>query len=720
MSQTSPLKRLLISAAIAAGAHLAHAQSATATVGATIDASSIHGQILRVMKPATANIEATIDASKTSTPINRLVYGQFLEHIGNLVNSGLWAEMLDDRKFYNAIPTPPPPNAGGRFGRAPLRRWTVVGPDSAVTMYTGHPYAGKHSPQIALNANEPHGIEQAGVSFVAGKEYIGRIVMAGAPDARVTVAAIWGDQPGDTLVMPVGKPGADYKTFRFRFTAPRSTDSARFRIVGVGSGALTIGAVSLMPADNIDGFRREVIEALKQLHTPVYRFPGGNFVSAYEWRDAIGALDRRPPTFDPVWNSIQSNDVGTDEFVALCRLLGSEPYITVNAGFGDATSARDLVEYCNGSTSTTMGHLRAMNGHPEPYRVKYWGIGNEMWGYSYQFGAMKLSQFIYKHNRFADAMRSVDPTIKLIGSGAMADTMTGSGEALNLGDSIIPKPLGPADWTGALFLHCLDNLDLISEHFYNYGGTHYDLAQHRQVPNRPDEPLVEWMRRPANHIRIKYEEYRAYEALIPALRNKPVPICLDEWAYAGGPPNSYRVVPAYAWTFHEMFRHSDLFQMAAFTFATAMFSADHAAAVLTPTGKLFKLYRDHFGAIPVEVVGNSPQPRPADPPGGEQPAINAGSDTFPLDVAAAWSEDHKTLTVAVINPTESEQSLNLTINRASLTGKGTVYRMAPDSLTAVSTIGRPSQVEVSASPVTPSDRLTLPRFSVSIYAWEAK
>lgn len=665
-------------------------------------------------------VSASIDASKISAPINKLVYGQFLEHIGNLVNSGLWAEMLDDRKFFNSIPTPPPTNSGGRFRRTLLRRWTVVGPGGDVTMDTEHPFVGKHSPQIALSADEIHGIEQAGLPLVAGKVYTGRIVLAGGPEAKATVSAIWGDQPNDAQVIPIGKLSSGYKTFHFRFTAPRSTDNARFRISGTGGGSLLIGAASLMPAANIDGFRPEVIGALKQLHTPVYRFPGGNFVSAYEWRDAIGDPDRRAPTYDPVWSAVQSNDVGTDEFVDMCRLLGAEPYISVNAGFGDAYSARDLVEYCNGSASTRMGRLRSMNGHPGPYHVKYWGIGNEMWGYSYQFGAMKLSQFIYKHNQFADAMRSVDPTIKLIGSGAMPDTMTGSGESLHLGDSIIPKLLGPADWTGGLFLHCLDSLDLISEHFYNYGGTHYDLSQQRQTPNRPDEPLVDWMRRPANHIRIKYEEYKAYEDLIPALKNKPVPICLDEWAYAGGPPNSYRVVPAYAWTFHEMFRHSDLFQMAAFTFATAMYSADHFEAVLTPTGKLFKLYRDHFGSIPIEVVGNSPQPKPTDPPGGEQPTINAGSDTFPLDVAAAWSEDRKTLTVAVINPTETDQSLNVSINNASLSGKGTLYRMAPDSLTAVSTIGQPAEVDVVASPAPLSNTLTLPKFSVSIYAWEAK
>ena len=137
---------------------------------------------------------------------------------------------------------------------------------------------------------------------------------------------------------------------------------------------------------------------------------------------------------------------------------------------------------------------------------------------------------------------------------------------------------------------------------------------------------------------------------IPELKTRPVPISLDEWAYTGSTPNSYKVVPAYAWAFHEMFRHSDLFQLGAFTFATAMMSEDKTDAVLNPTGLMFKMYRDHFGVIPVEVSGDSSQPKPIYPAGGDQPAVNPGSDTFPLDVSAAFSEDRKTLTFAVISP----------------------------------------------------------------------
>jgi hypothetical protein len=137
-------------------------------------------------------------------------------------------------------------------------------------------------------------------------------------------------------------------------------------------------------------------------------------------------------------------------------------------------------------------------------------------------------------------------------------------------------------------------------------------------------------RAPAVQVRAKYEHYQEYLKRIPAVRAKPVPIAIDEWAYFGGVPNSFKVVPAYAWAFHEMFRHSDIFQMGAFTFATAMMSSNRTEATLNPTGMLLKMYRDHFGVIPVEVTGNSPQPKPFYPAGGDQPAVNPGSDTYPL------------------------------------------------------------------------------------------
>jgi alpha-N-arabinofuranosidase len=672
----------------------------------------------------TSPVNATIDASKTGAPISKYIYGQFLEHGGDIVNTGVWAEMLVDRKFFYPVaasaPKPPPVmgNAAGnpRFNRVPTRWWAPIGGD-VVTMDTKAPYTGEQTPLVKLEAKEPHGFSQSGIAVRKGKGYTGRILLAGSSGALVKVTLIWGKEAADRQTVTIGTLGAAYRKFPLRYTAGADTDNATLEITGTGSGSFHVGTVSLMPADNIEGFRREVIAALKQLRFGVLRFPGGNFVSAYEWRNGVGEIDKRPPIFDPVWHAVQPNDVGTDEFLTLCRLLGVDPYITVNAGFGDAWSARELVEYTNGAATTPMGEWRAANGRSQPYNVKLWGVGNEPWG-DYQMGSISLPQFELKHNLFAKEMKKVDPSIKLIAGGAMPDVMEGADQARRINGQYIPDYLSAADWTGQLLLNCLDNIDMVSEHYYASGTQHTDMKLQKKVPIDPPLSFIEWQRAPAVQVRAKYEHYQEYLKRIPALRAKPVPIAIDEWAYFGGGPNSYKTVPAYAWAFHEMFRHSDIFQMGAFTFATAMMSSNRTEAILNPTGMLFKMYRDHFGTIPVEVTGDSPQPKPTFAAGGDQPAVNPGSDTYPLDVSAALSEDRKTLTFAVLNPSDSKQSLKLAINGVKLASQGKLWQTAPSKVDAVVAIGKTPEVSVeehtlSAIPET----FEVPPFSVNIYSY---
>jgi alpha-N-arabinofuranosidase len=330
---------------------------------------------------------------------------------------------------------------------------------------------------------------------------------------------------------------------------------------------------------------------------------------------------------------------------------------------------------------------------------------------------MPVAQFELKHNLFAKAMRKLDPTIKLIAAGAMPDAMTGSKQAKRLNGQIVPDYLSPGDWSGNLLANCLDTIDLLSEHFYSRSDERMDLEQGEKVKIE-NQTLVEWERAPAAQVRVKYEHYQEYLKRIPRLKAKPVPISLDEWAYTGVPPNSYKVVPAYAWAFHEMFRHSDLYQLGAFTFATAMISEDRTNAVLSPTGLLFKMYREHFGTVPVEVSGDSPQPKPIYPAGGDQPKANPGSDTYPLDVSAALSDDRNSLTFAVLNPSDSEQRLNISINGAKFSNKGHLWRMAPSSVDATITVGQKPGVEMQeqALPSMP-DSMSVPPFSVSIYSF---
>jgi len=673
-------------------------------------------------------VNATIDISKTGAPISKNIFGQFIEHGGDIVNTGIWSEMLVDRKFFYPVaataPTPPPVigNAGGnpRFRRTPTRWWTPIGGDAVVTMDAASPYTGDHSPLVKLDAKEPHGFSQSGIAIRKGKGYTGRIVLAGSPGAVVNVTLAWGKEAADRQTVTIRNLSATYRKFPLRYTARVDTDDAMLSITATGAGSFHAGAVSLMPADNVEGFRPEIIAALKQLRFGVLRFPGGNFVSAYEWRYGVGDVDKRPPIFDPVWHALQPNDVGTDEFLTLCRLLAVDPYITVNAGFGDAWSARELVEYTNGAATTPMGKWRAENGHPAPYHVKFWGVGNEPWG-DYQMGALSLPQFELKHNLFAKEMRKVDPSITLIAGGAMPDVMEGADQARRINGQYVPEYLSPADWSGQLLLNCLDNIDMLSEHYYASGTEHTDMKLQKKMPINPPLSLIEWERAPAVQVRAKYEHYQEYLKRIPGLRAKPVPVAIDEWAYFGGNREGYKVVPAYAWAFHEMFRHSEIFQMGAFTFATAMMSSNRTEAVLNPTGMLFKMYRDHFGIIPVEVSGDSPQPKVAFPVGGDQPAVNPGSDTYPLDISAALSEERKTLTVAVLNPSDAEQSVSMAVHGGKLGDTGTVWRMAPDKVDATVQAGKKPEVTVEERPLgaLPGTIMVRP-FSVNIYSWPVR
>ncbi len=679
---------------------------AAAFLAATVPARSAPAQ----------TITATIDAKAKGAPISPLIYGMFVEHAGSLLEQGFRAELLDDRKFYFAIGQKAPARPGPF--RLAARGWQSVGPGEAVRMDSAHAYASSHVPLVTLAGDEPRGIAQEGIALKGGAGFTGRIVVAGDPSARLSVTLVWGAGAADRQTVRLAPLTAQWTTQRLQFASrPTSTDSARLEITGTGRGAFRIGAVSLMPADNVHGFRREVVAALATLHSGVYRFPGGNFVSGpFDWRDAVGDPDRRPPRWDPVWSALQPNDFGLDEFMTLCGLLDVAPYITVNAGFGDAYSAAQQIEYANAASSTPMGRLRAANGHPKPYGIKYWGIGNEMWG-DWQYGYMALDQWIAKQGQFARAMRRADPTILLVAPGAMPDAMTGSGMAKKLTGQAVAEPMGKADWSAALLSRSIDDFEILSQHFYVYGNTHYDLEQGKQVPDDSSLSFVEWSRKPAGMVRVAYEHFQTYRQKIPAMRRKPVTVALDEWAYTGSPPGAFKPVPAYAWALNELFRHSDVFTMGGFTFAGSTLNASRTDAVLNPIGLMFQLYRDHFGTIPLGVTGTSPQPQRTGRVGGEIPNVNAGSPTYPLDVAAALSADGKTLTVSVVNPSDRPQTLRLELRGLVATGGGTVWRMAPGSVTAANIVGREPQVRVDRAEAAAAAPLTIPAISVGVYVF---
>lgn len=160
------------------------------------------------------------------------------------------------------------------------------------------------------------------------------------------------------------------------------------------------------------GFRKDVMEAAKELHTSILRWPGGNFVSGYNWMDGIGPVAQRPKKKELAWNTIEPNIVGTDEFLQYAEKIGTQPYIPVNLGTGTLDDARNWVEYCNSDTGTYYANLRAKNGRIAPYKVKYWGLGNEMDGW-WQMGAKNAEDYGKVALQAAKLMKWVDPEIKL-------------------------------------------------------------------------------------------------------------------------------------------------------------------------------------------------------------------------------------------------------------------------------------------------------------------
>ena len=692
--------------------------------------AAANGQSADTSVPQT--LVANINAQQTAEPVSKYEFGMFIEHIGALIYHSLWAEMLDDRKFYFTISSKDPEAAArpqGPTRNMQLQKWRPVGPDEGVVMDKNQPFVGEQSPLIKLDSSTPHGIRQSGLALVKGKSYIGRIYLRGTPGSKIKVALIWGDGAQDRQTVSFGALTSSYTKFPLHFIAPVEASNATLEISGTGSGDFHIGTVSLMPSDNVEGFRPETIALLRQLHSGIWRLPGGNFLSGWSWYDAIGDPDKRPPVFDYAWNAMQSNDIGMDEFMTLCKLIDVEPYITVNAGFGDAHSAAEELEYINGSANTRLGAMRARNGHPEPYHVKLWNIGNEPWG-TFQLGYTDLKYFVIKHNDFAKAMRKVDPSVTLIASGWLLEDMNLKGERRAKYTGNLQPLFGTdADWTGGLLKHCWGNFDGIAEHWYAQPGRHFDLERARTLPPdastddafvKVDQTPLEFARYAANVVHRKAEEWQGYQQRFPAMLDKRIFLSIDEYAYFGGGRGmgaNLKLSLAYAMIFNEMLRHTDFLQFSAHTMGVSTLDYNRTAATMNTTGLLFKMYGDRFlGSIPVALSGNSPQPAPKYPLGGDQPKTNSGSPTYPLDMFAALTADRKFLTVAVVNATETEQKLDLNVIGTRLAGPSTLWQMTGRSLDAANHVGQVPEVEVKETAIADAPRsLTVAPISISIY-----
>ena len=201
-----------------------------------------------------------------------------------------------------------------------------------------------------------------------------------------------------------------------------------------------------------NGFRTDVLKEIKQLRVPIIRYPGGNFVSGYNWLDGVGPKKDRPVVLDKAWNTLESNQFGTDEFMTWCKLVGTEPLMGLNLGTGTPEQAAALVEYCNVEKGTEWSNLRRKHGYAEPYNVKHWCLGNEMDG-PWQIGHMTATEYGLKAQDAARQMRAVDPSVELIACGSSGPLM--------------PTYL---EWDREVLEQCYEYVDGLSLHRY-FGNT---------------------------------------------------------------------------------------------------------------------------------------------------------------------------------------------------------------------------------------------------------
>ena len=399
---------------------------------------------------ATLTIQADAPANFR---ISRFLTGKFAEHLGSNIYNGMCAEILrnptfadfpfadgtqgpdglphflsDERSIQSEIRRQ---SARLRWPQDEVRRlvdsradalahwWVKVGPRDAVhTSPDIGPFGGRAQrievdtagQGIAQWTHLPlHRVHKYEFELVVRSPDLSALNLAVTSVASATVAQVEFNGVSDK-----------WSTLRGSFEIPADANPQeiyRFAITAPAAGQFVVERALLWPADHVNGADPDIIHLLKESHLPILRWPGGNFVSAYRWEEGVGPTLARPTRPNYAWGGVEPNLFGTDEFIAFCRAVGAEPMVCINAGDGTPAEAARWVEYCNGPLSSPMGARRAANGHPLPYNVHFWEVGNELWGH-WQVNWTTPRGYVDRFRQFSDAMRAADPQIELFACGA--------------------------------------------------------------------------------------------------------------------------------------------------------------------------------------------------------------------------------------------------------------------------------------------------------------
>jgi alpha-L-arabinofuranosidase len=637
---------------------------------------------------ATATV--TVDARRVENPVSPLLYGQFAEFMYENIKGGLHAELIRNRSFEEA-----PNNLGlSRYWeRYPDDRNDDYGLSFAWDNAVAYPHTRQaegtingHSLSVeAGNGVIPrHGVYQSRMPVRQGLDYRGYLwLKAGDYSGGVTVALEADITGGEVYAeSEIKHVGGDWKKYEFTLRPAKSDPLARFAVLFNGRGKLWVDQVSLLPGDAVDGVRADVFELVKALKPAFIRWPGGNVAQDYHWQWGVGPRDERPTWINLSWkNEPEPSDFGTDEFIQFCRNVRAEPSITVNVEGRGATAAEAAawVEYCNGPATSKYGRLRAANGHAEPYGVKYWEIGNEIWG-NWVRGHSDAETYARNYNRYVAAMRAVDPSIKFIA----------------VGDNDLK-------WNRTVLRLAGKDVDWLSIHHY-YGR--------REMQG----DLLNLMARPLHYEKFYGEVEKLMRELVPG---KEIKLNINEWGLDVLEGQQHSILSAlYGARLMNVFeRWGGLVTMSAVSdlingWPGGIIQASRHGVFVTPLYLVNQLYATRLGAERLAARVESPT----------FDSSREGKNVPALDVVVSRSADGKRIFVKAVN-TDLTKPVNVRvkISGASVGPQADVETVRADSPAAANSFATPQAVTIRRSTVGAGNDFVveLPQHSVSVVTLSA-
>jgi len=451
----------------------------------------------------------SFNVNETIGELSPHMFGANLEHIGEAIyKNGIWAEVIENRKFCGADKfTWDTGVKHDHLDFGIVQPWRGFNPSAQHVMYahSNSEYivkgdeqinrfgSGKQSQQITIRekSKEKRGIKQLlNVNFV-DEEHQFSIMLKGN---------------GQTVYIQIGELSFELKSLTTWHEFKKNikfTDSQKNKTlsISINSDELFIANCSLMPKNTNFGFRQDITELIKEWVPSYLRWPGGNYLSGYKWINGVGDRNYRLPFYDFAWYQWENNDVGTDEFMQWCELIGSEPMITVNTGNGTPQEAADWIEYLTGSTATKYGKLRSKNGRSMPYELKTIFIGNEMFG-GWQIGHTDAKTYALKYDQFVKAIKKVNKNLRFIAVGACADHF--------------------GHWNEIVLNNIKERIDELSIHYYSIRTEkdkthpHYTsryiptVAASTEVELMLDMTIKEVKKNTKKHITIAFDEWNTY------------------------------------------------------------------------------------------------------------------------------------------------------------------------------------------------------------------